>query len=58
MGSFQEMFDAMKSAYESDHPDEPDPVPPTPTPYTEARQLPPVAPPRPLSLNDQGTRKT
>ncbi|GAA2770190.1 hypothetical protein [Streptomyces showdoensis] len=42
--SFQSIFDAMKNAYERDHPDAKDPIPPTTTPYLEARQLPPVDP--------------
>lgn len=44
MGSFQEMFDAMKAAYERDHPGEPDPVPPQVSPYAASRELPPVDP--------------
>lgn len=44
MGSFQEMFDAMKAARERDHPGEKDPVPPTSNAYAEARKLPPVDP--------------
>ncbi|MFJ2205973.1 hypothetical protein [Streptomyces microflavus] len=42
--SFQGILDAMVKAYERDHPGEPDPVPPSSTPYTEARELPPVDP--------------
>jgi hypothetical protein len=38
------MFDAMSAAYERDHPGEKGPVPQASTPYTEARQLPPVDP--------------
>lgn len=44
MGDFQSMFEAMKKAYERDHPGVQDPVPPSSTPYTAARQLPPVDP--------------
>lgn len=44
MGSFQEMFEAMKSAYERDHPGEPDPVPPPTSEYAKSRELPPVDP--------------
>lgn len=44
MGGFQEMFEAMKAAYERDHPGEPDPVPPLVSPYAESRELPPVDP--------------
>jgi hypothetical protein len=44
MSNLQSILEAMKKAYERDHPGEKDPVPPTTTPYTEARQLPPVDP--------------
>jgi hypothetical protein len=44
MSDFQSMFEAMKKAHERDHPGVEDPVPPSSTPYTEARRLPPVDP--------------